>query len=62
LNTRNELFAHGCRPVSEADYVSHGGYVEDFIANAISAAISVLKLPRRATLQQFPTKMDLSHA
>lgn len=62
LNTRNEsLFAHGCRPVSESDYVTHGRFVESFVYDAITAAIAELKLPRRATLQQFPVRIDLPH-
>jgi hypothetical protein len=58
LNARNEsLFAHGIRPVSEADYQQYGRFVESFISDSIAAALTALTLPRRAALSQFPTQL-----
>ncbi|MDZ4778777.1 MAG: TIGR02710 family CRISPR-associated CARF protein [Planctomycetia bacterium] len=60
LKTRNEsLFAHGSRPVSETDYTTHGRFVEVFLSETIATAVDQLKLPRRATLQQFPVRIDV---
>lgn len=55
LRVRNEsLFAHGFRPVSDADYMTHVPIVIEFLQKCISEAVAAGGLARPVVLEQLP--------
>jgi len=56
LTVRNQsLFAHGYRPVSEADYAQHVPWIQGWLEQCLQAAVGALGRQRPVKLAQLPT-------